>query len=101
MSVVGARLPRLEIHEKVTGRAQYIADLSRPGMLHAAILGSPHPHARILGYDTAEAAALPGVRAVLTGDDIGDGLMGAFINDEPAIAKGKVRYVGEAVAAVA
>ena len=101
MSVVGARLPRLEIHEKVTGRAQYIADLSRPGMLHAAILGSPHPHARILGYDTAEAAALPGVRAVLTGDDIGDGLMGAFIKDEPAIAKGKVRYVGEAVAAVA
>jgi len=101
MTAVGVRLPRLEIREKVTGRARYIADLSRPGMLHGAILGSPHPHARILGYDTARAAALPGVHAVITGVDIGEGLMGAFIKDEPALARGKVRYVGEAVAAVA
>jgi len=101
MSAVGARIPRLEIREKVTGRAAYIADLARPNMLHGAILTSPYPHARILGYDAEEARALAGVHAVITGDDVGDGLMGAFIKDEPAIAKGKVRYVGEAVAAVA
>lgn len=98
---VGLGLARLETREKVLGRAQYIADLARPGMLHGAILGSPHAHARILGYDTAAARALPGVACVLTGDDLGDHRMGAFIKDEPPIAKGKARYVGEPVAVVA
>jgi len=98
---VGKSLPKSDSAEKVAGRAQYIADLYRPGMLHAAILGSPHAHARITGYDISAALEAPGVVAVLTGDDIGDGLMGAFIKDEHAIAKGKVRYVGEPVAAVA
>ncbi|MYG52173.1 MAG: xanthine dehydrogenase family protein [Rhodospirillaceae bacterium] len=73
----------------------------RPGMLHAAVHASPHAHARIRGYDTAEAQAVPGVACVLTGDDFPDGRMGAFIKDEPAIAKGKVRYPGEPVAVVA
>ena len=98
---VGLSLPKLETVEKVTGRAQYIADLSRPGMLHGAILQSPYPHARILRYDTSAALALPGVHAVVTGDDFGEHRMGAFVKDETAIAKGKVRYVGEPVAAVA
>ena len=99
---VGASIPQLESHEKLTGSAQFIADLSRPGMLHAAIVQSPHAHARIRGYDLQAALALPGVRAIVTGDDLGDGhRMGAFIKDEPAFAKGKVRYVGEIVAAVA
>ncbi len=98
---VGASVPRLDAREKVTGRAQYIADMVRPGMLHAAIHASPHAHARIRGYDTAEAQAVPGVVCVLTGDDFPDGRMGAFIKDEPAIAKGKVRYPGEPVAVVA
>ena len=98
---VGLSLPKLETVEKVTGRAQYIADLSRPGMLHGAILQSPYPHARILRYDTSAALALPGVHAIVTGDDFGEHRMGAFVKDETAIAKGKVRYVGEPVAAVA
>lgn len=98
---VGRSIPKSDSTEKVVGRAQYIADLYRPGMVHAAILGSPHPHARILGYDLTAALAAPGVVAILTGEDVGDGLMGAFIKDEHAIAKGKVRYVGEPVAAVA
>lgn len=98
---VGASLPRLDAREKVTGRAQYIADMVRPGMLHAAIHASPLAHARIEGYDTSAALAVPGVAAVLTGDDFPDGRMGAFIKDEPAIAKGKVRYPGEPVAVVA
>ncbi|MBL8357113.1 MAG: xanthine dehydrogenase family protein molybdopterin-binding subunit [Delftia acidovorans] len=99
---VGAPVAQLESSEKLTGRARYIADLYRPGMLHGAIVQSPHAHARILGYDLAEALALPGVHAIVTGDDLGhDHRMGAFIKDEPAMAKGKVRYVGEIVAAVA
>ena len=98
---VGQSIPRLEVREKTTGRAQYIADMSRPGMLHGAILQSPYAHARILSYDVSEALAMPGVVDVLTGDDLGDGRMGAFIKDEHAIAKHKVRYVGEPVAAVA
>ena len=100
-SGVGASLPRLDAREKVTGRATYIADMVRPNMLHAAIHASPLAHARIRGYDTAEAQAVPGVACVLTGDDFPDGRMGAFIKDEPAIAKGKVRYPGEPVAVVA
>lgn len=99
---VGRTQPQLEGDEKLNGTAQYIADLYRHGMLHGAILQSPHAHAGIRGYDVAAAMALPGVRAIATGDDIEDRhRMGAFIKDEPALAKGKVRYVGEIVAAVA
>ncbi|MDM0108060.1 xanthine dehydrogenase family protein molybdopterin-binding subunit [Variovorax sp. J22R24] len=99
---VGQGIPQLEANEKLTGSAQYIADMVRPGMLHGAILQSHLPHARIRGYDLSEARALPGVRAIVTGDDLPDAhRMGAFIKDEPAFAKGKVRYVGEIVAAVA
>ncbi len=100
-TIVGQSVPRLEIREKVSGRAQYIADMMRPAMLHAALLASPHAHARIRGYDVSAALKLPGVAAVVTGEDFGDHKMGPFIKDEGAIAKGKVRYVGEPVAAVA
>jgi len=99
---VGRAVPQVEGEEKLTGCAAYIADLDRPGMLHAAILQSPHAHARILGYDVAAAKAVRGVRAIVTGDDLAaQDRMGAFIKDEPAFAKGVVRYVGEIVAAVA
>ena len=98
---VGLSTPKLENREKVIGRAEYIDDLYRPGMLHAAILGSPYAHARILSYDVSEALAAPGVVATLTGDDVPDGRMGAFIKDEHALARGKVLYMGEPVAAIA
>jgi CO/xanthine dehydrogenase Mo-binding subunit len=99
---VGKRIPRVDAREKVEGRAQYVADLYRPGMLHGAILASPYAHARILRYDLTEALEMPGVRAIVTGDDFAAAnRMGAFVKDEHAIAKGKVRYVGEPVAAVA
>lgn len=98
---VGANITRLEIAEKVTGRAQYIADMSRPDMLHAAIVQSTVAHARITGYDLSAAEAVPGVVAILTGEDFPDGRMGAFIKDEHAIAKDKIRYFGEPVAVVA
>jgi CO/xanthine dehydrogenase Mo-binding subunit len=101
MNEVGRNLPRLDARDKITGRATYIADLYRPGMLHAAILKSPHAHARILSYDVAAAAALPGVACVLTGADVPDGKFGPFIKDEFVLAKEKVRFVGEAVCLVA
>ena len=98
---VGKSTPKLENREKVTGRAEFIDDLYRPGMLHAAILSSPYPHARILSYDVSDALLAPGVVGVITGDDVPDCRMGAFIKDEHALAKGKVLYLGEPVAAVA
>ncbi|WP_158970400.1 xanthine dehydrogenase family protein molybdopterin-binding subunit [Chachezhania sediminis] len=100
-TAVGKSVPKTDSAEKVLGRAEYIADMYLPGMLHGAILASPHAHAKIKGYDLTEALAAPGVVAIVTGDDVGEGRMGAFIKDEHAIAKGKVLYVGEPVAAVA
>jgi carbon-monoxide dehydrogenase large subunit len=99
--VVGASVPRPDAREKVTGRAVYTDDLRVPGMLHGALLGSPHPHARILSYDTSRARALPGVRAVLTAEDLPPVGIGPVIKDQPLLARDKVRYAGEPVAAVA
>lgn len=98
---IGLSLPRLEAREKATGAALYTGDMVLPGMLHGAIVQSPHAHARILGYDVSQALAMPGVRAVVTGDDIEFRYMGLVVKDETAIAKGKVRYIGEPVVAVA
>ncbi len=98
---VGARLPRIDAREKATGSARYSDDLTLPGMLFSAILGSPYAHARILSYDTSDALAVPGVVAVITGDDYDWHRGGGHIEDETLFAKGKVRYVGEPVAAVA
>ena len=63
---VGKPLPRIDALEKATGLAAFTTDLKLPGMLHAKVLRSPFPHARILSIDTAEAEKLPGVRAVAT-----------------------------------
>ena len=75
--------------------------MSRPDMLFGVIVPSPHAHAGIAGYDVTAALALDGVEAVVTGEDIGDHKIGPFIKDETALAVGKVRYMGEPVAAVA
>ena len=101
MYQVGKTIPKVDAKEKVLGRPQYIADLTRPNMLFGAMLQSPYAHARILSYDASEAEKVPGVVCVLTGDDFEDHKMGPFIKDEGAIAKGKVRYMGEPVACVA
>jgi CO/xanthine dehydrogenase Mo-binding subunit len=99
--ILGKSVPRLEAREKVTGRAVYTDDMALPGMLHGALLGSPHPHARILSYDTSRARAMPGVKAVLTAEDLPDHKIGAVIKDQPLLARGKVLYAGEPVVAVA
>jgi CO/xanthine dehydrogenase Mo-binding subunit len=99
--VVGRGVPRVDGEEKVTGRAEYVADVKLPGMLHGAVLRSPYPHARIRRIDTSRARNLPGVRAVVTADDTPKRAWGAFVRDQPVLAIDKVRYVGEEVAAVA
>src|SRR4051794_8663363 len=103
---VGRSVPRKEDRKLLTGRASYVADVVVPGMLHAAVLRSPHAHARIVSIDTSRARALPGVVAVLTGREALEhvGPMPAFCAEpvpQHAIAVDKVRFPGEAVAAVA
>src|SRR5258706_5782690 len=87
-TVVGKDVPRTDAVPKVTGAAQYVADLSLPGMLHAAVLRSPHPHARIAALDVSAAAAMPGVRAVATGADTAQRKSGAFRPDLYSLAIG-------------
>ena len=97
---VGASLPRNDAEEKALGAARYLDDIALPGMLHAAFALSPLAHARIVSVDAGAARAHPGVHAVLTGEDL-PVLGGGAIKDMPFLARGKVRYVGEPVAAVA
>ena len=90
--------------DKITGTARYTFDVSLPGMLHAKVLRSPHPHARIRSIDAGRAESLAGVAAVVTGADVGrlpDPYYGVAIRDQPVVAIDKVRYVGDMVAAVA
>ena len=99
--IIGASVPRIEGPEKATGRAIYSDDITRPGMLHAALLGSHYAHARILSVDTSQAKALPGVKAVLVGTDLPHNYIGMFVKDQLALARDTVRYCGDPVAAVA
>lgn len=102
LSVIGQPLPRVEAMQKVTGMQAYADDLAFPGMLHARMLRSTRPHARIRAIDTSGALALPGVHAVITGRDlpVNYGIM-PIGEDEHGLAQDKVRYVGDGVAAVA
>ncbi len=101
LSIVGRRLARVDGEEKVSGRAEYVADVLLPGMLWGAVLRSPYPHARIVKLDTSRAGSLAGVRAVVTADETPKRTWGVFVRDQPVLAIDKVRYVGEEVAAVA
>ncbi len=111
-SVVGTRPVRHDGADKVTGRARYGADINLPGMLYGKVLRSPHAHARIKSIDTSRALALPGVKAVVTSDDMAqpsgnivDLAEGALANarfmSNNILARDKVLYKGHAVAAVA
>lgn len=97
---VGKPVKRGEAYEKVTGKWGYGTDKVVPGMLYAKVLRSPYPHARILSIDISAARKLRGVRAVVTGENL-PYLFGSAVRDEPFLARGKVRYVGEPVVAVA
>lgn len=93
-------LPRRDARDKVTGRTRYTIDAAGPELLHAAIVRAQVASARILRIDTARAAALPGVRAVVTFADA-PGLHGIGIADHPLFAHEVIRYAGEPVAAIA
>ena len=97
---VGKSIPRTIEIDKVTGRAVYIDDLKRPGMLYGKILYSSYAHAKIIHIDTSRAEALPGVRAVLTGRDIPDVRVG-FLKDQTVLKRDVVRQFRDEVAAVA
>ncbi|MEU0465289.1 xanthine dehydrogenase family protein molybdopterin-binding subunit [Amycolatopsis sp. NPDC006131] len=107
------RQPLRQHGERVlTGREEYVGDVTLPGMLHAALVRSPHPHARIVSIDVTAAEEMAGVQAVLTGERaarmakpvphfMDPGLMGCNTAEFPVLATGKVRWVGDPVAAVA
>ncbi len=100
-STVGQSVTRGEGPDKVTGKARYTADVILPGMLWGKVLRSPFPHARIVSIDTTKAKALPGVHAVITGQDVPDRRVGRRLKDFPVLARDRVLFVGEKVAAVA
>lgn len=97
---IGRRVARSDAGAKVTGAAVYLDDIKLAGMLYGKVLRSRHPHAIITGIDTSGAERLPGVKCVATGADL-PFLHGESLVDEPFLARGKVRYLGEGVAAVA
>ncbi|GHO46719.1 xanthine dehydrogenase family protein molybdopterin-binding subunit [Ktedonospora formicarum] len=101
-SIIGTSRPKVDAYPKVTGRALYSDDIMLPRMLYGGLLRSPHPHARIIAIDTRPALDLPGVVAILTGEDLPQrfGILPSS-QDELALAIDKVRYVGDPVAAVA
>ena len=115
LNIVGNETARVDAVERVTGQAKYTRDWKLPGMLYAKVLRSPHPHARIVSVDTTEAAALPGVRSIITHEDAqivwGAGSVngGRQYNDATKdatlhprfIFNNTVRFVGDSVAAVA
>lgn len=98
---VGKSVRRVDATAKVTGAAGYTADVMLPGMLYGMAKRSPHPHARIVRIDASRAEALPGVKAVITAQDVPDILVGLKLRDVPILARHQVRFVGEKVAAVA
>jgi len=98
---IGRSVPRLDAQEKVTGAAIYTADIDLPETLWGAALRSPLPHARIVNIDVSKALAVPGVHAVLTGEDVRGIRYGRRLYDVPILAEDKVRFIGERVAAVA
>jgi CO/xanthine dehydrogenase Mo-binding subunit len=109
--LVGTRPVRPDGVDKVTGKALYGPDFVAAGMIHGAILRSPHPHARIKAIDTRKAEALTGVKAVVTGADfpssasheiaLGEGTGNVRYASQNCMAQGKVLYEGHAVAAIA
>ena len=102
LSVVGKSVLRRDSLVKALGKAEYCSDINLLGMLHAKVLRSPYPHARIVNIDTFEAEKVPGVRCVVTGRDAPQKLSGpALVKDKNMLARGVVRYIGEPVAAVA
>lgn len=112
-TLIGQEVKRVEDQALITGRGQYVDDLRLPGLLHISIVRSPYGHAKIDNVDVSAAANAPGVVAVFTGADLAEQLgslpagwlldaetTGMKTPDHPPLAIERVRYVGDAVAAV-
>nr|MBA2362588.1 xanthine dehydrogenase family protein molybdopterin-binding subunit [Chloroflexia bacterium] len=115
-SLIGARVKRKEDPRLITGNATYVGDLRLPGMQYVSIVRSPYAHANIRGINTTAASGMPGVLAVVTGEDLlplygpmpmASSGEGESVHDERdvghthyALSVERVRHVGEAVAAV-
>jgi carbon-monoxide dehydrogenase large subunit len=115
ISGIGAPVRRKEDFRFITGKGHYTDDINRPGQAHAVFLRSPHAHATINRIDASAALKMPGVLAVFTGDDLAADKVGGLIcgwmihskdgspmkaGAHPALAQGKVRYVGDHVAVI-
>jgi CO/xanthine dehydrogenase Mo-binding subunit len=102
-TLIGTNVPMVGGLAKVSGAVTYAADLEFPGMLFAKALRSPYPHAKLLRIDGSKAAALAGVAAMVTRDDLGNlnPHFGTGVEDQPVVAIDKARYAGDIIAAVA
>ena len=91
-----------ELGPHTRGESLFVGDLpDPPGLLHAAVLASPVPHARIVRLDTTPAAEIDGVVAVLTAADVpGENQIGGIVQDEPLLAEGEVHFAGQPIAVV-
>jgi CO/xanthine dehydrogenase Mo-binding subunit len=102
--VIGKRVERVDAFERLVGQAKYASDIYLPGMLYVKILRSPHPHAKVVKIDTSKAQALPGVKAILTPQDVPDFAVAKRGNPpsfpKPILAT-TARYVGDEILAVA
>ncbi|MCJ7733320.1 MAG: xanthine dehydrogenase family protein molybdopterin-binding subunit, partial [Anaerolineales bacterium] len=99
-SLIGQSVHRTEVIDKVTGCAVFVDDIQfGPSLLHSRLVRSPYPHALIKKVDPKKALALPGVRAVVTGQDL-TARLGLYLIDRPIFASDRVRYYGEPVAGV-
>ena len=94
-TLLGAPVSQIHGPEKVTGRTRFAADVDIPGMLWGKILRSPHPHARIRRIDASAAWSVPGVKAVVTGQDAPGHLMGKGLRDTPVLCWERVRSSGD------
>ena len=100
--MIGAEVRRVDAREKVLGQAVYTGDLSFPHLLWARVLRSPYPHARIVNIDASRARRLAGVKTLITGKDLpAEANYGPYIADQSVVARDRVRYLGEPVAALA
>ncbi|MEW6376937.1 MAG: molybdopterin cofactor-binding domain-containing protein, partial [Thermodesulfobacteriota bacterium] len=102
MRQVGIEIPRVDVLEKVLGEARYGADLSSRETLHLKVVRSSKPHAKIVRIEMEEALRIPEVERIFTAKDIpGENLIGTITKDQPVLASGRVRYIGDPVALVA
>src|SRR5918994_6523283 len=93
--IIGNPTPRVEGEFKVSGKAAYAVDVTLPGMVWGKLLRSAIPYGRIKRIDTTKAIRLPGVRAIVTGDDVTGRRIGRRLYDMPILADGVVRFIGE------